>query len=94
MTATAIDRPDIRMRSNGAAETRALMFLTPAGEAFVRSFAATARGYWRDTEDTFFFHESLFPAEELKASGLKIVAGIGTTDAHDVPWPHDYGFND
>jgi hypothetical protein len=78
--------PDIRMRSNGAAETRALMYCTPKGEAFVRTFAAKTPGFWREEESTYFFHETLLPVDELNASGLKLVAGIGTTAEHDMPW--------
>ena len=84
-----IVNPDIRMRSNGAAETRALMYLTPKGEAFVRDFAAKINGFWRDEEATFFFHETLLPVDELNASGLRVVAGIGTDDEWDMPWPYD-----
>jgi hypothetical protein len=80
--------PDIRMRSNGAAETRALMYCTPEGETFVRAFASKTRGFWRDEESTYFFHETLLPVEELNASGLKLVTGIGTDDQFDRPWPY------
>jgi hypothetical protein len=83
--------PDIRMRSNGAAETRGLMYCTAAGETFVKAFAATTPGVWREAEATYFFREDLLPVEELNASGLRLVAGIGTDAGFDMPWPY-YGY--
>lgn len=80
--------PDIRMRSNGSAESRALMYITPEGEKFVRDFAARTKGVWRTEENTYWVHDTLFPAEELAASGLKVVAGIGTTDEFDELWTY------
>jgi hypothetical protein len=83
-----IAKPDIRMRSNGSAESRALMYITEAGEKFVRNFAAKTKGVWRAEENTFWVQDILFPVKELKASGLRVVAGIGTTDEHDRPWQY------
>lgn len=85
-----IANPDIRMRSNGAAESRALMYITQQGEDFVRAFAAKTKGVWREEENTFWVHDSLFPGDELKASGLRVVAGIGATDEYDEPWPDPF----
>jgi hypothetical protein len=82
-----IVNPDIRMRSNGSAESRALMYITKTGEDFVRAIAAKTKGVWREKEQTYWMHDRLFPGEELRASGLRLVAGIGTTDEHDMPWP-------
>jgi hypothetical protein len=79
--------PDIRMRSNGSAESRALMYITPEGQEFVRGIAARIEGVWREAECTYWMHDSVFPAEELRECGLKVVAGIGTTDEYDMPWP-------
>lgn len=81
--------PDIRMRSNGSAESRALMYITKEGEDFVRAIAAKTKGVWREDENTYWMHDSLFPGDELRASGIRVVAGIGTTDEHDMPWPYD-----
>lgn len=81
-----IANPDLRMRSNGAAESRALQFITKAGEDFVRATAAKTKGVWREEEQTFWMNDSVFPFDELKASGLRVVAGIGTTDEYDMPW--------
>ena len=84
----ATRNPDIRMRSNGAAESRALMYCTPEGEAFVRAFADKTPGFWREDECTYFFHETLLPVDELNASGLKLVAGIGSDADFDRAWPY------
>lgn len=83
-----IASPDIRMRSNGSAESRALMFITKEGEDFVRNIAAKTKGVWHAEEQTYWMHDSLFPGDELRASGLRVVAGIGTTDEYDMPWPY------
>ena len=80
-------QPDIRMQSNGAAETRALMHCTPKGEAFVRGFAAKRPGFPHEEEGTYVCHEILLPVEELNASGLKLAGGIGITADHDMSWP-------
>jgi hypothetical protein len=83
-----IVNPDIRMRSNGSAESRALMYITKKGEDFVRAIAAKTKGVWREEEQTYWMHDSLFPGDELRASGLRVVAGIGTDDEWDMPWPY------
>jgi len=80
--------PDIRMRSNGSAESRALMYITPKGEKFVRDIAARIKGNWRQEESTYWMHDHDFPSEELRASGLKVVAGISTNKEYDEPWPY------
>lgn len=80
--------PDIRMRSNGSAESRAPMFITKAGEEFVRAVAAKTKGVWHEDEQAYWMHDCLFPFDDLEASRLRIVAGIGTDAGWDVPWPY------
>lgn len=77
--------PDIRLHSMGAAEAYGLRPLSDAGTAYIGGFADRTRGRWHG--GVFWFHESLLPRETLIASGLEVVAGIGDTHEHDLPWP-------
>lgn len=84
-----IDRPDLRVRSAGAAGSYAFQPLTDAGKAWVDGFAARTQGSW-DEEGTFWFRDSVAsPYEVLKGCGLTVVAGVGSTAENDVPWPDD-----
>jgi len=80
--------PDIRLHSMGMAEAYGLRPLSEAGAGYVGGFADRTKGRWHD--GVFWFHESLLPRDALIASGLEVVAGIGDTDAHDLPWPDPY----
>ena len=77
--------PDIRIHSLGAAEAYGFRPLTEAGRRFVDGHRAMVRGNWQD--GIFWFHERFMPRHALAASPLRIVGGIGDSDAHDVPWP-------
>ena len=79
-----LKNPDIRMRSSGAAELYGMMPLTEAGKEFVAAFSQQVPGQWND--ETFWFNDRFMPSRRFKDRGLKIVAGIGTTDEFDSPW--------
>lgn len=75
---------DIRIHSNGAAESYGFRPLTDAGRAFVNGHAAMVKGRWQD--GVFWFWDCYMPRAALNDTPLNIVAGIGDNDAHDKPW--------
>lgn len=82
-------RPDLRVRSAGAAGAYAFQPLTDKGRTWVDGFAARTQGSW-DEEGTFWFRDSIAsPYDPLKGCGLTVVAGVGSNDENDVPWPED-----
>lgn len=78
---------DIRVHSNGSAESYGLRSLTAAGAVFVNAHAAMVRGKWRD--GVFWFWDPYMPRQALNDTPLTVVAGIGDTDQYDRPWPRD-----
>jgi hypothetical protein len=79
-----ITTPDIRIHSNGAAESYGFRPLTDAGRAFVNDHAKIVKGRWWD--DVFWFLDRDMPREALNVTPLVLVAGIGNSDDYDVTW--------
>jgi hypothetical protein len=75
---------DIRVHSNGAAESYGFRPLTEAGAAFVNGHAAMVKGRWQD--GVFWFWDLYMPREALNDTPLNVVSGIGGSDEHDRPW--------
>lgn len=79
-------KPDLRVRSAGAAGAYAFQPLTDAGRQFAEGFAGTIKG-GRWVNGTFWFpDDEASPYEVLRGVELVIVSGIGDTDEHDRPW--------
>jgi hypothetical protein len=76
--------PDIRIHSNGAAESYGFRPLTDAGRAFVNGHAAMVKGRWQD--DVFWFLDRYMPRDALNDPPLVLVVGIGSSDDYDVTW--------
>ena len=85
--AKATTTADIRIHSNGSAESYGFRPLTPAGTAFVNGHAAMVSGRWVD--GVFWFWDGYMPREALNRTHLMLVAGIGDSDEYDVEWSQD-----